>query len=330
MSNCLNPLRLFEVDKDTRKVFGKEVNHVEVGYDGTIIPCKSIYINPDSHHAIFSYREIPCRTCYNCRKSHALKWSERVVAEMAYHDSAYFLTLTYNNKHLPRTEDGKMTINSSDLQKFWKRLRKSQKNKIKYFACSEYGSGFRPHYHAIVFGLELDDLELYSHDYEADTDLFISNYINDIWSVDGEAIGFATVGEANIATARYVAGYVDKKLKSNRSNYWYKQFGIEPEKLFISNGIGLQAYEDKIKEDLFDKNYNVSVFNGHQIHHNNYFASKYKESNPEEYENWTKTLERLEKGDRRARRELMPDSVHYSNMDRQNKYLIDKMQKRGD
>ena len=33
--NCLNPLKLFEIDKDTKKVYGKEVDHVEVYSDGT-------------------------------------------------------------------------------------------------------------------------------------------------------------------------------------------------------------------------------------------------------------------------------------------------------
>lgn len=326
MSKCLNPLRLFEIDKETKKIFGKEVDHVEVGFDGSIIPCKTKLVNPNCHHAVFTFREIPCRTCYSCRKSHALSWSERIMAELPYHDSAYFVTLTYHDSCLPHNSRGYSTLSTDDLQRFWKRLRKTQDTPIKYFACGEYGgTTYRPHYHAIVFGLKLDDLRIHQVDYQTGQTLYYSDHLASIWNN-----GFVSVGDVTIASARYVAGYVDKKLDHPRSGQFYKALDIEPEKLYISNGIGLRAYEDKIKDDLFNNKYSSSIIGTHEIHNNSYFTSKYKDSNPDEYEEWILSLEKQEKADRRARRKVMPDSVYYDSLDRENKRLIDNRKKRGD
>ena len=324
--NCLNPLKLFEIDKDTKKVYGKEVDHVEVYTDGSIHPAKTKHVSRETFRAIFSYMEIPCRTCYGCRKDHARMWSERIMAELPYYDSSYFLTLTYNDDNIPVNDRGYNTLCTRDLQLFWKKLRKIQSNPIKYFACGEYGTtSHRPHYHAIVFGLELDDLVLHSHDYAANTDLYTSYKLSELWNN-----GFVSIGEVTQASARYVAGYVDKKLEVNRSNYYYKQLGIEPEKLYISNGIGERAYYDKVKSDLFDKNYEESYFDDVVIHNNSYYSNKFKREHPERHENWIDTLEKQAKADKRARRILMPDSVYYDSLDRENEFKIKNMKKRGD
>ena len=62
-----------------------------------------------------------------------------------------FITLTYDNEHLPKDE----SIDKDELQRFFKRLRKNYPPKtIKYFACGEYGDKKkRAHYHAIIFGV---------------------------------------------------------------------------------------------------------------------------------------------------------------------------------
>lgn len=63
--------------------------------------------------------------------------------------SAFFLTLTYNDEHLP--EGGELSL--YDLQTFIKRLRKENPG-IRYFAVGEYGTDLdRPHYHAVLFNL---------------------------------------------------------------------------------------------------------------------------------------------------------------------------------
>lgn len=59
-----------------------------------------------------------------------------------------------------------MCLDKTDLQKFFKRLRKYQeiednaKSNIKYYACGEYGTRTdRPHYHGIIFGASESSIE---------------------------------------------------------------------------------------------------------------------------------------------------------------------------
>ena len=84
--------------------------------------------------------------------------------------------------------------------------------------------------------IDKQDYEIYSLDYmlRRERSLLLEQAQAELWNN-----GFVSIGEVTQASARYVAGYVDKKLEVNRSNYYYKQLGIEPEKLYISNGIGL-------------------------------------------------------------------------------------------
>ena len=71
--------------------------------------------------------------------------------------SAYFVTLTYDNNHVPISEHGFPTLCKRDFQLFMKRLRFNTGVKIKYYVAGEYGStNHRPHYHAVIFGAPND------------------------------------------------------------------------------------------------------------------------------------------------------------------------------
>lgn len=100
--------------------------------------------------------EVGCGKCHACLSQKASELVMRVQHESMFYDygcNAMFLTLTYNDKTRP--SDNGLVL--SDLQKFFKRLRKQcdkDNIKLKYFACGEYGlKKKRPHYHAILFGL---------------------------------------------------------------------------------------------------------------------------------------------------------------------------------
>lgn len=106
---------------------------------------------------------VPCWHCFECRANRSAAWAFRLEQEEKQHAEAHFITLTYSDENLIWVGD-KPTLLKSDLQKYWKRVRKSHskhsKNKIKYYAVGEYGTKtHRPHYHAIVFGARADDLE---------------------------------------------------------------------------------------------------------------------------------------------------------------------------
>ncbi|AXH74431.1 MAG: replication initiator protein [Microviridae sp.] len=94
---------------------------------------------------------VPCGVCPFCAVTRRSDWSFRLHYEAKKHEQSHFLTLTYSNNNL--TYDyGHPQLVKSDLQNFFKRLRKKG-HKCRYFAVGEYGSKtYRPHYHIILFG----------------------------------------------------------------------------------------------------------------------------------------------------------------------------------
>jgi len=110
------------------------------------------------------------------------------MLEAEEHEKRAFVTLTYDNQHLP--SDGELV--PKHITNFFKRLRKLLTGrKIRYFACGEYGEkSNRPHYHALLFGLD-----------ETEADL-----IARVWP-----FGSIHVGSVTKESVQYVCGYVLKK-----------------------------------------------------------------------------------------------------------------------
>lgn len=119
---------------------------------------------------------VPCGRCNACLLRSRTEWAFRLRQELKFSDYGYFITLTYDNEHLPiieavDEESGAFiyvpTVVKRDLQLFFKRLRKRFPDVlIRYYAISEYGAERgRPHYHAILFfrcpDLVLDDEQVY-------------------------------------------------------------------------------------------------------------------------------------------------------------------------
>lgn len=80
------------------------------------------------------------------------------MAELAFHLESTFVTLTSDEGHIDRTEDGRTTLTKAPLQKAIKRLRyyaeKLYGMDVRYVAVGEYGSRtHRAHYHLILFGI---------------------------------------------------------------------------------------------------------------------------------------------------------------------------------
>ena len=73
--------------------------------------------------------KIPCGRCIGCRLERSRQWANRCMLELQYHESSYFVTLTYDDEHVPVTyyaEDdlgtarGGFTLRSRDFQLFMK------------------------------------------------------------------------------------------------------------------------------------------------------------------------------------------------------------------
>ena len=94
---------------------------------------------------------VPCGHCPACRRDKISMWSDRLAFEAIGKPSA-FLTLTYNDDHLPEDK----SVSFEDWQRFHDRLRHYPGvPKYKYFVTSEYGSvNFRPHLHVCIIGLD--------------------------------------------------------------------------------------------------------------------------------------------------------------------------------
>lgn len=140
---------------------------------------------------------VPCGKCAGCRKDQSLMWSIRGYHESQEHDQNSFITLTYDDYHLP--SDGK--ISKEALQKFFKRLRRDG-TKIRYLACGEYGGlTRRPHYHAIIFGKDWLEGAIPITD-----KLYTNQHLYDYWQQ-----GHVSIAPVTMASICYVCGYVNKK-----------------------------------------------------------------------------------------------------------------------
>lgn len=153
------------------------------------------------------FLKIPCRLCRGCRLDHYQQWSVRMMHEAQMHQANQFVTLTYDEEHLPSDR----SLDRSDYQNFLKRLRKEfAPLRIRFFLCGEYGSKTsRPHYHAILFGLPLADLESEAKNKRGEL-LFGSAKLDEIWGK-----GHCIVGDVTHQSCGYVASYMLKDMDGN-------------------------------------------------------------------------------------------------------------------
>ena len=130
---------------------------------------------------------VRCGKCEGCLKSKINDWAFRLEQESKRHLYVNFITLTYDPAHVPLTPTLLPTLSKRDVQLFFKRLRKLQRDKLKYFIVGEYGSrSYRPHYHAIIFGVQNPDHFEKAWSYRSD--IYGSIHIGD--SVDNGAIPY--------------------------------------------------------------------------------------------------------------------------------------------
>lgn len=205
------------------------------------------------------YMTVNCGRCHNCRVNYTSMWTLRCLYELDSWISASFITLTYDDEHLPPDYG----LRPEDLANFWKRLRKRiYPRKIKYYACGEYGDKTkRPHYHAIVFGLD-------SYNEQDRQDLI------DCWSLcdpymfdkNRKQNGMLPVCREDIA---YVTGYVQKKLNGDMAHDEYGD-KIRPFSR-CSRGIGLD-FALKNSDRLSSNGY--TFLNGQKIAIPRYFREK--------------------------------------------------------
>ena len=190
---------------------------------------------------------IPCGKCIGCRLDYSRTWADRMIAEASLYKSNYFLTLTYDNEHLPPKRENSPihSLNKRDAQLFMKRLRKAlPEQKIRFFCAGEYGpQSMRPHMHIILFNCKLDDLKLLREN-DLKQPYFVSETISKVWP-----FGFHIIANVNWDTCAYVARYVVKKQKGAGAEV-YDKYNFEPEFSTMSRkpGIGHDFMVDHMDE----------------------------------------------------------------------------------
>lgn len=150
---------------------------------------------------------VPCGACTGCISDRARDWAIRCAHEAQMHEHNAFLTLTYDDDHVPHINDdpdAPFTLRPADFTNFMKRLRKARNNKLRYLQAGEYGSLGRPHHHALIFGLNFPDMK--RHQKRNDYWLYTSDELASLWTH-----GFSSIGTVTVQSGMYVAQYTLKK-----------------------------------------------------------------------------------------------------------------------
>lgn len=200
--------------------------------------------------------QLPCGQCIGCRVDKSKEWALRCVHESEMHEDNAFITLTYDDKHLPY--DGSLDV--SHYQKFMKRLRKRfAPKKIRFFHCGEYGEKLtRPHYHALLFGVDFPDKVMLKECETGNT--YTSEILEECWGK-----GFTTTGDVTYESAAYVSRYVTKKINGLQAENhyqgvnWYGELvTLKPEYTTMSRrpGIG-KGWLKKYGRDVYPDGYVV-------------------------------------------------------------------------
>lgn len=207
----------------------------------------------------------------SCRITRTSHWQARLLHESAYWEKSVFVTLTYDDEHLPEDR----SLAKRELCLYFKRLRKAiSPERIKYFACGEYGEQFaRPHYHAIIFGVDRHD-----------------KVLKETWGR-----GFIRAGTVTADSIKYVCAYIQKKKGGDLGK---EEYGDRlPPYQVQSKGIGLAWLNDN--EANVISNLSITV-KGEPIGLPRYYKKKLgNKVTLEEYEN-LKRIGEVKKDEQRA------------------------------
>lgn len=178
----------------------------------------------------------PCRQCLPCRINRRRQVTARLFYEASLHECNSFLTLTYDDAHLP--PDFSLVPEHTKL--FLKRFRdRYGYNAFRYYLVGEYGdTTSRPHYHAILFGVGATEDN--------------RRMLYDSWKKC--SYHRCTLDPFTLERAEYVAGYVTKKMTKKDDP---RLQGRYPEYARMSLKPGLGAVAMNTVAEKFLSNYFV-------------------------------------------------------------------------
>lgn len=208
---------------------------------------------------------VPCGQCIGCKHDRARAWAVRMQHEAQDWDSNLFVTLTYDDAHLPASR----SLEYPHFQKFLKRLRRRLQGvsclpngdrPIRFFCAGEYGDKtLRPHYHAVLFNTRFPD-QVPAHK----AGEFSSQLLAELWGM-----GRTHIGTVTPESTAYVAGYTLRKKYGRRSAEFYEDVvdlrtgeltARRPEFACMSRRPGIGArWFDRFGRDLFPQDFAVTA-----------------------------------------------------------------------
>lgn len=267
--------------------------HPLTAWRGPVLPSgkRSVVFSPrESTPGVLPCR-LPCGQCIGCRLDYSLDWATRLMHENQMHDVSAFITVTYDDAHLPA---GRSLV-KRDAQLFMKRLRKEiSPCRIKFFMAGEYGEKYgRPHYHALIFGFGFPDRVALKVT-QSGSMIYSSEMLSRVWSK-----GFASVGDVTFESAAYVARYCLKKINGKGKEIASGRYELKPYERVLETGevvdvlpefvtmsrggrsgkgIGYSWYQ-KFRSDVFPHDY-AMVRSGAKMPPPRYYDGLYELENP--------------------------------------------------
>lgn len=220
-----------------------------------------------------------CGQCAGCRTDRARQWSVRCVHEAQMHEHNCFVTLTYDDEHVPRDYSLKL----DHYQKFVKRLRRRKGAGLRFFGNGEYGDTFgRPHHHLILFNCLFDDRKKWST--RNGNPVWRSELLEELWP-----FGSSEIGSVSAQSAGYVARYALKKITGDRAEEHYYRLSpmdgryhfVAPEFCTMSRRPGLgDAWLQKYPGDAY--NHDFVVVDGRKMPVPKFYVSRLDEAAQDE------------------------------------------------
>ncbi|WNK14760.1 MAG: replication initiator protein [Microvirus sp.] len=247
-------------------------------------PGGEIKLRPDG--AWSELAEVQCGQCADCRIEKGRQWAIRCQHEAQMHQANAFITLTYDEEHIPADH----SLDVREWQLFAKKLR-NELGPFRFMHVGEYGElEQRPHYHALIFGQAFDgDRECVRVDPGNGRRYYQSKTLERLWGK-----GFHDLQELAPESVSYVCKYALKKvlgtsdeaeeLRRQRYERVDAETGetwmVKPEYATMSRrpGIGTTWF-DKYASDLFPGDF--VVINGKKAPVPKFYLDKQEEKDPE-------------------------------------------------
>lgn len=269
---------------------------------------RGIVFSPTASHSGLPLK-LPCGQCVGCRLEKSRQWAVRCVHESKMHDENVFVTLTYDDDNLPA---GRSLV-KRDLQLFMKRLRKSRPEKVRFYACGEYGDVTeRPHYHILLFGTDFPDKKKYKENPSGGY-LYDSSELRELWP-----FGSNLLGDVTFDSAAYVARYCMKKITGDHAEWHYA--GREPEFSLMSRRPGIGAtWLEKYGSECYRRD--SVVMNGVECKPPRFYDVKYKVVDSDAMSRVEKSRRRIRSDENSLDRRRVREKVCYAKLNLKRKTL---------